>query len=120
MNRKDFLKSTILLGISGAGISAVLSACGGKEKEPASGGGTAAKANDPCNDLSGLTDDEKETRTTFEYVAQSPKPDQHCSNCSLFIEPEAGKTCGTCQIVKGPINPLGHCSQWIEAPKKNG
>ncbi len=34
---------------------------------------------------------------------QMPKGDQSCSNCSLFVAPDA------CSLVDGTINPQGWC-----------
>jgi hypothetical protein len=39
----------------------------------------------------------------------SPKGSQSCSNCRLFIAPNA------CRSVEGPISPNGWCSIWVKA-----
>jgi hypothetical protein len=39
----------------------------------------------------------------------SPKGDQNCANCRLFIEPNA------CKQVEGDISPNGWCKIWAKA-----
>ena len=72
-----------------------------------------AASNDPCSDLSGLTEAEAGMRTTFKYVTHSTEEGKNCTNCQLYVVPEEGKSCGGCTIIKGPINPEGYCMQWI-------
>ncbi len=104
MNRKDFLKKLPLLGIAFVGGGLFLQSCGQSKTDE-----------DPCSDLSKLTEEEKQTRKDFEYVAKSPFPDKLCSNCELWIAPGEGKTCGGCEIMQGPINPNGYCTAWAKA-----
>jgi hypothetical protein len=73
-----------------------------------------AAKKDPCNDLSGLTEEEKAIRNELEYVAQTPYPEKVCDNCAVWIKPEAGKECGGCEIMAGPVHPKGYCASWIE------
>jgi len=125
ISRKDFLKRLGFMGALSVGGSAIITACGGGEnKEAAESGETGmesqsqAAAAQPCSDLSGLTDQEKQTRTQFQYVHETTKPDQHCQNCALFQAPEGDSPCGSCTLVKGPINPNGWCTAW--SPKQQG
>ena len=37
----------------------------------------------------------------------SPKGDQNCANCSLFISPNA------CKSVEGAVSPNGWCKIWV-------
>ena len=50
-------------------------------------------------------------RNTLGYVDKSVEADKTCSNCVQFNT--GGDTaCGTCKVVKGPINPGGYCKSW--------
>jgi len=104
MNRKEFLKKLPLIGIAFVGGGLLLQSCGQSKTDE-----------DPCSDLSKLTEEEKQTRKDFEYVAKSPFPDKLCSNCELWIAPGEGKVCGGCEIMQGPINPNGYCTAWAKA-----
>lgn len=116
VTRKDFLKQLSLLGVVTAGAGSLLSACGGSQEEQPPAGkdtSTASKqTEDPCSDLSGLTDQEKQTRKQFQYVAESPNPEKLCSNCSLYTQPEGESPCGGCTLIKGAIHPDGYCTAW--------
>lgn len=118
MNRKEFLQKLGLLGIVGVGGTAVLNSCGGESKEAAKPPAPAAAktGDDPCGDLTGLTDIDKATRKNLQYAAKSTDPKKECDICNFWVKPEAGNTCGACQLVKGPINPKGSCISF--APKQ--
>jgi hypothetical protein len=81
-----------------------------KEAEMAEGKSSSAES---CTDISGLTDEEKKTRIANHYVDDSTMEGKECDNCSFFSQPVAGNPCGTCQIVKGPIDPDGYCTAWV-------
>ena len=51
-------------------------------------------------------------RNTLNYVSESPIPDQLCSNCQFYNEPETGEVCGGCQLFAGPVHPDGYCTSW--------
>lgn len=110
IDRKNFIKSTAALTFSGFGAITFLSGCGEKKEET----GETKETSGPCNDLSGLSGSEKETRDLYRYVAHSPHEDKKCHLCNYFIQPAGGAPCGTCQIVKGPINPDGYCTSWVK------
>ena len=122
ISRKEFLQKVALLGVGTVGASHLLTSCGGGDSQqtatpkPPQTSTPAQSASDPCGDLSGLTDQEKSMRTTFQYVAETADPEKHCANCALYLAPEGGATCGGCQIIKGPINPNGYCIQWVAKP----
>lgn len=122
ISRKEFLQKVALLGVGTVGATHLLTSCGGGESEqqaapkPPQTSAPAASGSDPCGDLSGLTEQEKAMRGTFQYVAQSPDPEKLCTNCALWLAPEGDATCGGCQIIKGPINPKGYCIQWVAKP----
>jgi hypothetical protein len=110
INRKKFLKNAAALGFTGFSAITFLSGCGEKKEES----GETMKSSEPCSDLSGLTESEKQTRDLYRYVADSPHDDKKCHICNYFIPPDAGVKCGKCQIVKGPINPDGYCTSWVK------
>ncbi|MBC8367409.1 high-potential iron-sulfur protein [bacterium] len=104
MNRRDFIKwgsSLAALGIAGA----VLPGCGGSK--------------DPCRDLTGLTDEEKQTRVTFAYRDKTLIPAKRCDNCHFYVAPVGGSPCATCTVVKGPVTLAGYCNAWVE-PQPEG
>jgi len=70
----------------------------------------AACARGPsCNDTSSLSADDAKIRTeAAAYVEQSTDPTKHCSACLQF-NAGAKDACGSCKVVKGPINPNGSC-----------
>jgi len=103
ISRKEFLNKLPLLGIALVGGGVFLHSCSKSKTDE-----------DPCGDLSKLTEAEKQTRKDFQYIAKSQFPDKLCSNCQLWIAPEQGKTCGGCEIMEGPINPNGYCTAWVK------
>ena len=114
LSRRTFIQR-LGQGALGLGAGPLLAACGSGEQAEE---GSSAADEDPCTDLSGLTEAEKQARLkTFEYVSESPNPDQVCSNCQFWIPPEGEEPCGGCQIVKGPIDPEGWCNTW--APQQS-
>lgn len=113
-SRRDFLKRLGAAGVLGIGAGSVLSACGGGEAgDQAESSESQAMAS--CMDTSGLTEQEISMRNSLEYVDQSPVADKNCANCSLYVQAEAGETCGGCSILKGPIHPDGYCISWAPA-----
>ena len=67
-----------------------------------------------CLDTSGLTEAEVTMHTTLQYTDVSPEEGKDCSNCALYVAPTLGAGCDTCQTVKGPIHPKGHCTIWAQ------
>ena len=70
---------------------------------------------DPCDDLSGVSENDISLRQKLGYVKESPIADNQCNNCNLFLPPGEGKACGTCMLFKGPVYAAGYCTYW--APK---
>jgi hypothetical protein len=63
-----------------------------------------------CSDRDKLTDSELSMRTSQQYTENAPDKDRACARCAFF---EAGSTpCGTCNLLKGPVNAGGHCNSW--------
>jgi hypothetical protein len=114
LSRRSFLSLTLMGCLSLSAVS-FLASCKKKpemeQKEPAMEGKSAA--GEPCTDISGLTDQEKQTRIVNNYVDDSTIEGKECDGCSFFIKPASGNPCGTCQIVKGPIDPDGYCTAWV-------
>lgn len=105
VSRRSFLQRISLLGAV-VGTGAVLGGCGEGE------------ANESCDDLSGLTPEEIQAREeVFQYVDQTPNPEQRCNNCQFWQPDEAGGFCGGCQILAGPVHPEGYCISWAPVPE---
>jgi hypothetical protein len=112
INRKNFLKNAAALTLTGIGVLGFLESCGNEKKgsEP-----QKSEANTgPCSDLSGLSDADKQTRDLYRYVSNSPHDDKKCFMCNYFTPPKGDAKCGSCQIVKGPINPNGYCTSFVK------
>jgi len=102
LSRREFLAR---LGIGTLSIGAVgaLANCKGGE-----GGGTAA-----CNDLTGVPDAAKATRTALKYVDTSVTEGKSCEKCQQFTAPAGGAACGTCKLFAGPVSPKGYCTGFV-------
>lgn len=116
VSRRSFLQRLGALGVAGVGAGTVLSACGGDDAAPAE---DTADADFSCDDLSGLSDQEIQTREqqvqALQYVEETPNPDELCSNCAFWQEAEAGSQCGGCDLFPGPVHPDGWCNSWVAA-----
>lgn len=63
-----------------------------------------------CSDPDKLTDSELTMRTSLQYTEVSPDKRKVCARCVFFA---AGSVpCGTCNLLKGPVNAGGHCNSW--------
>jgi hypothetical protein len=123
LSRRDFLNRAVVLGMASVGAGAVLTACdkgdkkGGDKMDAKKAGGDKmdAKKAGPlkCDDVAGLSEADKATRTNNQYVEKSTTAGKTCSNCQLY-KPGAAGACGSCTLVKGPINPQGYCRVWVK------
>ncbi len=113
LTRKEFLQRIAALGFCGVAAGSLLFRCGGGESEKQTAKTPRAAPEDPCADVSGLSPEETATRTVFKYGTHSPDPKKICSGCALYKDPAPGEACGTCQIIKGPVHPNGHCINWV-------
>lgn len=120
LSRRKFIENAVL----GAGATLTMGylIAGCKPSEQAGGaapekGAAPAKAGGEfsCDDVTGLSDADKATRTSLQYVDKTPDPAKPCDGCALYTQSAAGAQCGGCTVVKGPIHPKGYCSAW--APK---
>ena len=100
LDRRTFLTRAALLGGVAAGAS-LLAACG-------KGGGAPV-----CTDTASLKPDELATRTNLNYADAATDASKLCSGCTLYVAAAEG-ACGSCPIVKGPINPNGGCTSWVK------
>jgi hypothetical protein len=128
-SRRAFLRRALAIGAAGVGGGALLSACGGGEGDgesrqsasgDQSGESTASGGNGVTCDTAGLTQEEKQKRRRFEYVAQSEKPNQHCNNCQFWQPDQVEGECGGCQLFPGPVDPKGWCNSWVQGSGGSG
>jgi len=66
-----------------------------------------------CDGLPGIAPADLQLRTTLEYKDTSLALDRLCVDCTLFVVAQAEDTCGTCKVVRGPINPKGTCKVFL-------
>jgi hypothetical protein len=63
-----------------------------------------------CTDVTALSPADLHTRDDVaKYVDQTLEATKRCSICAQYIA-AAPNQCGTCKVVKGPINPDGACT----------
>ena len=72
----------------------------------------ACKGNLACNDTAGLSPEEAKMRTDQNYLDNSPDPQKPCLNCAQYQAAPNPETCGSCKVLKGPINVKGTCKLW--------
>jgi hypothetical protein len=100
VSRRDVLQAGALLGV----IAAVGTVACNKEKKALS-----------CTDTTSLSATDAQVRTTLAYVDHSTEPGKSCLHCQQFI-PAAPDACGSCKVVKGPINSGGNCKSFVAKP----
>lgn len=111
-SRREFIGKCLGISSLAAAGTLVLGSCGqgkqGNSNEAKTTGGN------PCDDLSGLSQEEIEQRKQFGYVKESSVPGSHCGNCRLFIpsDSDSGQACGGCLLFKGPVRATGYCTQY--------
>jgi hypothetical protein len=66
-----------------------------------------------CTDTSSLPATDAQVRSALGYVDSSVEAGKTCTGCAQFIAPAAPGTCGSCKVVKGPINPNGYCKSFV-------
>jgi hypothetical protein len=98
ISRRDALQRSAAFGLLatlGAG------ACGKSEPRRLS-----------CTDTTSLSAGDAQVRVSLGYVDQSMEPGKSCSGCQQFlVGPPNG--CGTCKVLRGPINPVGYCKSFV-------
>jgi hypothetical protein len=68
-----------------------------------------------CTDVTGLSPADVTVRTSLGYSDVSMEAGKSCTGCQQFV-PAAPNACGTCKVVKGPINPKGYCKSFVAKP----
>jgi rubrerythrin len=94
LNRRETIRLLVVTPLMAAGLAAC-----GKKTEP-----------DSCSDVSALNEGEKTARAALQYTDKSPQPDKRCDLCNYYTAGADPATCGSCQLVKGPIHPKGYCT----------
>jgi hypothetical protein len=124
-DRRGFLVRASVYGVAGVaavGSLASLAGCGGEEtaekaaETVTTGKNTIEEAKniaDPCGDVSGLSEQDILTRTTFKYEEVASDKAKLCNTCNFWVPEEEGQVCGGCTLVKGPIAALGSCISWV-------
>ena len=98
-SRRAFL-TRLGIGAVSIGAIAAVQACG------KGGGGEAPK----CDDMTGVDDASKATRSSLKYVDNSVESGKSCKVCQQYLAPEGGAACGGCKLFKGPVSTEGYCS----------
>lgn len=62
-----------------------------------------------CNDVSTLSSDQQNTRTTLGYEEPSDQPGKNCAKCSQYLAPPKMDQCGKCKVLPGSVHPNGYC-----------
>lgn len=96
MGRRDAARRALFVLGAAALAPSALSACGGGELT--------------CTDTSALSSADMQTRSTQMYSDHSRDPAKKCNQCRFFTAGQAANTCGSCQVLRGPIHPDGSCN----------
>lgn len=108
--RRKFIQKYLLPSPVFLASGIVLSSC--NQTKSNGEGDTIAKAADPCEDYSGVSENDMRAREKLGYVKESPMPDRTCSQCNLFLPPAGDKKCGGCMLFKGPVYSSAYCTYW--------
>jgi hypothetical protein len=100
LSRRDVLQRSAALGA----LALSAAACG--KKTPALS----------CSDTTGMAPADVQIRTTLAYTDYSTEPGKTCTGCQQFVAPPTPNTCGTCKVLKGPVNPAGYCKSFVAKP----
>jgi hypothetical protein len=106
VKRRDFV---IRLAVLGAVPGVLSQACSG-------GGDGGGGGGLDCTDVSGLAPADVQMRTSQQYVEASTHGAQTCATCNFYQAPAQAGGCGTCQVIRGPINPAGYCNLFVARP----
>lgn len=109
VSRRRFIQKYFFLGPAFFGAGFILNSCNQSGTDSKEDKTTAV---DPCNDFSGISENDKEARKKLGYVKESPIAGMTCNKCNLWLPPADGKACGTCMLFKGPVYPSGYCTYW--------
>ncbi len=95
LSRRDFVVA--LSALPGLGVLACSKAKGGSLT---------------CTDVAGLNEAERKRRVALAYVDKAPDPERECDRCAQYLGVPDG--CGSCKLLRGPINPGGSCKEFAE------
>jgi hypothetical protein len=109
-NRRIFFKRYLSISFGFLGGGLIILSCDAKKNTTRDE--HSVNFNIPCNDLSGLSENDLKIRENLGYVHESPIPDNKCNNCNLWIPPVTEHVCGGCMLFKGPVNSTGYCTYW--------
>lgn len=98
--RRRVLRLAVEVAAASAAV-AFAAACGGRAT---------------CDDTSGLSADDARARRDHKYADTGPDPSKRCAGCAQFKGSPKEDTCGACEVLKGPVSPLGTCD--LFAPKR--
>jgi hypothetical protein len=96
LSRRDVLQRGATLTV----LTVVAAACGKETKSLT------------CTDTSKLEAADTAARTALAYADISAEPGKNCLGCQQYVA-AAPDACGTCKVVKGPINPKGYCKAFV-------
>src|ERR1700744_704251 len=69
-----------------------------------------------CQDVTGLSADQINQRQNVAEANETTlDATKSCAACVQYV-PGAANACGTCKVVKGPINPEGGCKLFVAKP----
>jgi hypothetical protein len=112
ISRRKFISRFVGISSTSFGILSLLSC----DRKPTVEKRSETKAViDPCDDLSGVSQNDLALRQKLNYVNESPIEDNKCNNCNLFLPSSSNQKCGGCMLFKGPVYATGYCTYW--APK---
>ena len=100
LSRRDVLQNAATLSL----LTVVGAACGKSEPKALS-----------CSDTTSLSSADAQVRTSLAYVDLSTEPAKTCLVCQQFL-PGPPNACGSCKVIKGPINPKGNCKSFLAKP----
>lgn len=107
IDRRQLLRR-VVLGSAAVTVGAVAAACDNFKPKPAAL---------TCADTTGLAPDDVKMRVELSaYVDKATDASKKCSGCIQFQAAPAAGSCGTCKLVKGPINPDGYCKLFAAKP----
>jgi hypothetical protein len=114
--RRRFLRQLALA----SGVGALLAGCGGGSDggnaSPDSAGAASASTGNgenQCVPSSALSQEARQGRQRYGYVAQTPEQGKQCDNCQFWIPAEDGEACGGCRLFAGPVHPQGYCTAYV-------
>ena len=112
-SRRSFLKRMVGVSAAGLFLPGLLAACRNENTATASSAETApGVAVASCAEGEAIPLTAVAPRKAVAYVDLSPHDERSCDNCRFFKQPATGASCGSCEIVGGPIAPAGYCTAW--------